>query len=221
MKLLNNLRNMNMWKEYWIQTKLFTTQKWRKFPYKIEAIIIGVLLVLITMLLILRTNKKMTKPLLKTPIQDIANKNSYDNKELGIRFTFNPSSKIYSVEKASSPASNRLLALVLRDNTLWVGQLKDDELYFSLEVWKEGSSYVKTICQPAKSTKKKIEKIKVGGMTSDQFNYTDSNNRIHQDTCIMKNNRAYLLMSSVSKKYGNQDKVATLFKTILNSFEVN
>ena len=189
------------------------------FPYKTEAITIAVLLLLIAIILVIRGSLNQNNKAIITPSQDSStNEGGYSNKEFGFHFDFNPSTKVFSEEKATSTLSNRLLAVVLKDNSLVVGQLKDDVFYFALEIWKSDSTYAKNICHPDKNAKKKVAPITLAGNNVSQFSYTDKNSRNHQDTCLEKDGRSYLLMSSVSTKYNNQNNVNALVKTITDSF---
>ena len=214
--------NKDKIKKSFNQFHLYIVRQWRHFSYKTETIIITGLLLLISTILVLRNGLSQNNKAIITPSQKtIVNENSYHNKDFGFHFDFSPSTKVFSEEKSTSTLSNRLLALVLKDNSLVVGQLKDDVFYFALEIWKSESTYAKNICYPDKKAKKKVETITLAGKSVSQYTYTDKNSRYHLDTCLEKDGKSYLLMASVSTKHNNLANVKKLLDIIIKSFQFN
>lgn len=175
-------------------------------------VVAGIVLILFFLFL-------LVKRFSKTPSSTPQNKNSfmYSNPELGFSFNYQKTSVISGEEKSSSASSKRYLSLTLKDPTLIKKNLKDDEQYLVLEVWRPDAPYILQTCEPQKEDKKVKSIIQVGNISATQLIYSDSFSRFHWDTCILHQDKMILLKASASTKYGNTNLVSSYLKTITAS----
>lgn len=145
----------------------------------------------------------------------------YQNTEFNFQFAYPKTSTLVSEEKSANDQSKRLLSLGLADPSLRSAQgEKDDERYLRVEVWLPDASYVQTLCNPQTSnSEKRVSQQTFAGQVANVFEYEDEFQRIHQDVCIGKADKIYLFQTSVSQKYGNQERVKSLFQQILQSLK--
>lgn len=203
----------------WLNKKIILVKHWwNRFEYKKWVIVISTLVALILVVLLIRGAlfSKKNKKIDKTDLQTAVLINTYFNREMGIKFQHSETTKIFSEERSTKGSSNRLLSVVLKDTSLVTSSRKDDELYFSIEVWRAGSNYPMKICD---LTKKKTEAVKVGGLAAKRYSVTDNSGRIRKNICITRDDKSYLLMSSVSSKLGHETQVDNLVKKITDGFE--